>query len=93
MTDKESQQDEPATYQDFCHGCKSKQPCKIIHHASGTETLCTACNHQVDFDIAEQFEDDYSEPVGSCENCGTNLYEDDDSELCDQCLWRSQGGM
>jgi hypothetical protein len=90
MTDKTG---EPATYQDFCHGCKSKQPCKIIHHRSGTETLCTVCNYQMDFEIAEQFEDDYSEPVGSCENCGTNLYEEDDPELCDQCLWRSQGGM
>lgn len=27
------------------------------------------------------------EPVGSCERCGCNLYEDDDEELCDQCLW------
>lgn len=32
-------------------------------------------------------DDDYNDPVGSCENCGVNLYPDDDVELCDQCLW------
>ena len=35
------------------------------------------------------FEGDDGEPVGSCENCGSNLYADDDDqdELCDQCYW------
>ncbi|OQW35855.1 MAG: hypothetical protein A4E20_08930 [Nitrospira sp. SG-bin2] len=32
----------------------------------------------------------YSEPVGSCERCGVNLYKDDDEELCDQCLWHAK---
>lgn len=45
-------------------------------------------------DVADWYaldhDDDYSEPVGSCEWCGTNLYEDDDEELCDQCLWHAQ---
>ena len=27
------------------------------------------------------------EPVGSCDNCGVNLYHDDDENYCDQCLW------
>lgn len=40
----------------------------------------------------DDFDGDCFEPVGSCEECGTNLYEDDDPELCDQCLWRSIGG-
>lgn len=31
----------------------------------------------------------YSEPVGSCEWCGTNLYEDDDEDLCGQCAWHA----
>ena len=35
-------------------------------------------------------DDDYSEPVGSCEWCGTNLYEDEDEFLCDQCLWHAE---
>ena len=35
-------------------------------------------------------EDEYPEPVGSCEWCGTNLYPDDDDELCDQCLWHAE---
>lgn len=41
----------------------------------------------------EDSDDDYSEPVGSCEQCGVNLYEEDDDEYCDQCLWRLRGGM
>lgn len=43
-----------------------------------------------DFDYPDDYvplEDESREPVGSCEWCGTNLYEDDDDELCDQCLW------
>lgn len=35
----------------------------------------------------DPWDDEYDEPVGSCENCNTNLYADDDPELCDQCLW------
>ena len=83
---------EPFVIRDFCGMCDKVQECKMVKHVSGTETLCCTCGHQVDFDIDEEFEDDYNEPVGSCENCGTNLYEDDDNELCDQCLWRSQFG-
>ncbi len=41
-------------------------------------------------------DDDYEgEPIGSCEHCGTNLYEGDDDELCPQCEWyvhQSSGG-
>lgn len=32
-------------------------------------------------------EDDDSEPVGSCDRCGVNLYKDDDEDLCNQCSW------
>lgn len=49
-----------------------------------------------DMDITsgpDDFDDDYNEPVGSCEECGINLYEEDDPEYCDQCLWRLQVGM
>ena len=30
-----------------------------------------------------------TEPTGSCEHCGTNLYGDEtlDGHLCDQCFW------
>lgn len=31
--------------------------------------------------------DGADEPVGSCENCGCNLYEDDCGILCSQCNW------
>jgi hypothetical protein len=26
-------------------------------------------------------------PCGSCDNCGTNIYPDDDDGLCNQCAW------
>lgn len=46
-----------------------------------------------EYDDDDAWEDDESdEPVGSCEGCGTNLYEWDDDEVCDQCLWRLTGG-
>ena len=37
-------------------------------------------------------DDPEDDPVGSCDECGTNLYAEDDEELCDQCLWRMTGG-
>lgn len=38
------------------------------------------------------FDEDDGEPLGSCENCGSDLYADDDldNELCDQCSWWAQ---
>lgn len=36
-----------------------------------------------------EFDDDeydWDEPCGECENCGGNLYREDE-ELCDQCAW------
>jgi len=40
--------------------------------------------------------DPYDEPIGSCDECGTNLYANEPGEsveYCDQCLWRMQGGQ
>lgn len=33
--------------------------------------------------------DEWDEPIGSCDNCGVNVYEDEDdgSGLCNQCQW------
>lgn len=45
-------------------------------------------------DADSHYDDDPAdEPVGSCDECGTNLYPEDDEELCDQCLWRMEGGQ
>lgn len=40
----------------------------------------------------DDFDDD-NEPIGSCENCDSNIYEseDDGSGLCDQCQWYAAG--
>ncbi len=40
----------------------------------------------------EHEDDEYDEPIGSCDDCGTNLYEDDcyyhhGLQLCGQCYW------
>jgi hypothetical protein len=44
--------------------------------------------YEDDRDFWDGDDDPYDEPVGSCEECGTNLYVEDDQEYCDQCLWR-----
>ena len=38
---------------------------------------------------------DDSEPVGSCDGCGCDVYcwEDDGSGLCDQCQWAAEWGV
>lgn len=79
-------------FRELCHKCGTVRECRTVSHSSGAETICNTCNTQVDFLFLEEYEDDNSEPCGSCEECGTNLYPDDDGELCDQCLWRSGGG-
>lgn len=74
---------------EFCFRCQKVTPSRSVQHASGKEFLCAVCGWQVDFlhdDLPDE-PDDYYEPVGSCENCSVNLYEDDDPEYCDQCLW------
>ena len=87
------------TIVEFCWKCDNPRECRIVSRGCGTETLCNACGAQVDFDYDDDdwFDDDddwcgddYSEPIGSCEDCGTNLYPDDDIDLCDQCLWRHE---
>ena len=77
---------------DYCPRCKKVTESKVVYHSSGTEYLCVICGAQVGFDIDEDYGDDYDdgEPVGSCEQCGTNLYSDDDPDLCDQCLWYAE---
>lgn len=72
---------------DYCSECKLVTDCRVVHHANGDETICLRCESQVDFDF--QDDEPHEEAVGSCEVCGTNLYLEDDDELCDQCLWRS----
>lgn len=81
---------------DYCFRCKTTQPVSPTQHATGTEWKCNVCGWQTDFDFDDEFvdyADDNYEPVGSCEDCGTNLYEDDDSLFCDQCLWHRTIGI
>lgn len=48
--------------------------------------------YEDDLDFWNGHDDPADEPVGSCEECGTNLYAEDDMDYCDQCLWRLKGG-
>jgi ribosomal protein L37E len=49
-------------------------------------SLCSACLYEDQF--PDRDEDDANEPIGSCDECGTNLYADDDWDgLCNQCAW------
>ncbi len=75
---------------EFCFRCDKVTPSRRVEHGSWTEWLCQVCNWQVDCDWDESLDDeDYAEPIGSCDNCGTNIYryDDDGTELCDQCQW------
>lgn len=74
---------------EYCFRCKKTQPTKEIEHASGTEWKCAVCGSQVEFFHNEEIDD---EPIGSCENCGVDLYEDDHPEYCNQCLWSIERG-
>ena len=77
---------------EFCWKCDKMRPVRSVKHASGTEFVCKSCGWQTDFLHNEDVEDDYMEPVGSCEGCGTNLYSGDHKEFCDQCLWMLKFG-
>jgi hypothetical protein len=89
-TSSESEPKEPKQQKDFCYQCNAVVTVNMVEHATWTEWNCTACGGQTDW-LAdydkEHWADDVSEPIGSCENCGTNLYDDDDPEYCGQCLW------
>lgn len=80
--------DEPLT--DYCVKCERTQPVKSARLPTGFAWYCTVCAAMTDFDRFDEW-DCSGEPVGSCENCGTNLYEDDDDELCSYCLWWAEG--
>lgn len=51
-----------------------------------------------DYEVAWEFRDydEDDEPIGSCDDCDGDLYEDDMREiaglrLCGQCAWRRKG--
>ena len=58
-----------------------------------------AMNDDEDYDYSHgDFDDDEGdEPIGCCDECDGNLYEDDcyflhGLELCGQCYWHATGG-
>ena len=47
---------------------------------------CPDCNADYKQAAIDNAEDD-DEPVGSCDQCGMDIYAHDDGNLCDQCSW------
>lgn len=48
----------------------------------------SGCAPWDDADPDDFDDEDDGEPIGSCENCGANVYACDvDEDLCDQCAW------
>ncbi len=62
------------------------------------ETGCAVCDADPGLredSSGDGFEPDdgYTEPVGSCDECGCNLYQDDEWDgLCNQCAWYAAQG-
>jgi DNA-directed RNA polymerase subunit RPC12/RpoP len=68
---------------EFCTRCQTVTASRTVHHASGTEFLCVECGAQVDFLHNEEWGN--SEPFGTCQSCGGNLYVGDDIDYCEGC--------
>lgn len=45
-----------------------------------------------DFDHDDLDADERCEPVGSCDECGSDIYDDDWNGLCEQCAWHAEQG-
>lgn len=76
------------TVPEYCPRCQCVQPVKAVRGPMASEWSCAVCHYQHDVEFYD--DEDDNEPVGSCDNCGTNLYPHDDDVLCDQCLWHVQ---
>lgn len=76
------------TVSEYCPRCECVKPVVVVRGATYTEWKCKDCGWQHDCEC-DDYEGD-TEPIGSCDNCGTNLYSHDDDFLCDQCLWHVQ---
>jgi len=77
---------------DLCNKIVCDNCCEWSHDEDdydNGQTVCSECESALpirgEYDDPEF--DPECDPVGSCENCGTNLYSGDDERLCDQCEW------
>ena len=70
---------------------------EIILANNGVSTMPTPDDEfENDADDVDFDDDESCEPVGSCDECGCDIYEDDideDGTLCDQCRWHMSGGI
>ncbi len=62
----------------------------------GEVLVCRECFAGIVEEGEQQYDDDvyedYSEPTGSCDECGVDIYADDIGGLCDQCQWYAEMG-
>jgi len=75
--------------QDFCFHCDGMRTVSAQRGPGRTSYHCATCGHETDCDYDDDYADEWNdEPTGSCDNCDTNLYADDDyGGLCGQCYW------
>ncbi len=81
--------------EEVCSACREAIELSARYHRENNPHSLSdeqVCRPQIedDYDIADclDYEDRYQEPCGSCDECGTNLYPDEDYDgLCDQCAW------
>lgn len=76
--------------QDYCVKCDKVQPVTAVSSPTMTSYRCTVCGTQTDadYDFGDYGDEYDDEPIGSCDECGTNLYQDDEyNGLCGQCYW------
>ena len=68
--------------------------CDCGPNDSCSHGICQECYEDLVDEITED-EDDSDEPISSCDNCGVNVYEDEDdgSGLCNQCQWFAAQNM
>lgn len=74
---------------DYCVKCDRVQPVRAVSCPTMTSYHCEVCGTQTDadYDFGDYGEPN-NEPIGSCDECGTNLYEDDEyNGMCGQCYW------
>ncbi len=49
-------------------------------------------SYEMDYDESGGVDglDDYDEPIGSCEWCDVNIYDDEFDGLCERCAWLAE---
>lgn len=72
-----------------CPHCNSPEADCARYIDAQMAWVCEATNKELPDDVGDNSGDD-DEPTGSCDECGADLFSDDDDALCDQCLYYAE---